>query len=318
MISSIWAMNYQSLRDVKVGLGKFTVITGPTGTGKSAFIRAVKLVTFNARGKDYITRGEKVTEVHVTGHDVEESAWTVCISRGSKDAYTVIDGGLLAEDQVFTKLAGKVPDQVTDVLKLGDINFAGQFDRPFLLDSTGSEVARVLGKLTNVTLLYKAAQEANRRRLAAQGLLKTRQSDLDGMNAQKDQYATLPQEQSAVEAAEYGLVRMAELQRRHERIDLLLTSHELAATRLEILAGQFPPEPPSTGHLEELASKLARLGYLAAQVDEHKSTAAAALGDEQVAVRQEASAQSQLDQYVAQWGECPTCGQPVRKEHEHG
>lgn len=42
---SIRVQGFQSLYDVSLDLGGFTVIVGPSSSGKSAFIRSVKAVT---------------------------------------------------------------------------------------------------------------------------------------------------------------------------------------------------------------------------------------------------------------------------------
>jgi DNA repair exonuclease SbcCD ATPase subunit len=304
--------NFQSLRKMTVELGRFTVITGPTGTGKSALVRAVRLLAFNASGTSYITRGEKTVVVGMDGDD-----WRIEISRGAKNSYTVFTPDH-QDGQVFTKLQGKVPEQASSLMRLGDVNFSGQFDMPYLLDTTGSEVARVLGKLTNVTLLYKAAQEANRRRLASGQLLKTRQADLAALYEQAQQYATLPAENAAVGAAEAALARLQAVTGQRQRLwDLTSAVARALATR-DMLADQALPEPPSLDQLEALALKRQRLRHLFGQLDTAHMAWVSAGQQVMEEARREDDANKQLAQYTAQWDVCPTCGQPVKKEHAHG
>lgn len=324
MIREVVIANYQSLRKVKLRLGQFTVITGPTGSGKSALVRAVQLLAFNAPGTDYVTHGEKTVMVTMLGDEIEldgrgDEPWLVSISRGGKNAYHMSwpDDDRNRGDFIATKLAGKVPDEVKAVLRLGEVNFAGQFDRPYLLDSTGSEVARVLGKLTNVTMLYRAAQEANRRRLASVSLLKTRQGDLAALAEAAKQYENLPRQGAAVAVAEEALARMQEAGRRRARLASLAEMRRLAADRLA-LASAVVPEPPSMASLEELAARRERLRLLTGLRDSAALRAKAAAGTEVMVEAGLVAAQEDLDAYTAKWGVCPTCGQPVAKtEHTH-
>lgn len=58
MLTSVEIENFQSVRRARLELGRFTVVTGATGSGKSAVLRAIRLLAFNARGTSYIMRGE--------------------------------------------------------------------------------------------------------------------------------------------------------------------------------------------------------------------------------------------------------------------
>jgi len=327
MIREIEVTNFQSLKHLQVKLGRFTVITGRTGAGKSGFIRSVKALVFNARGTSYITRGEKQCSVSMTGGEqcihpddgtVEgcpgcfADPWQATIRRGTKDQYQLAVG---IAQKTYTKLASKVPEAVSDTLRLGEINFAAQFDKPYLLDSTGGDVARVLGKLTNVTVLFRAAQEANRRRLQVASELRTRQADLASLADQIQQYATLFAEQLAVQAAEASMVDVRMFSQRRDRLGQLVTDHELAWRRLHSL--KPVPEPPSLEKLDALNARWQRYRQLAAQRDDLWMALKSQQMNERIAVGEEVACQQELAGYVSQWGICETCGQPVQKKHAH-
>jgi DNA repair ATPase RecN len=325
MIREIEVSNYQSLHDLNISLGRFTVITGRTGAGKSGLVRALKALVFNARGTSYITRGEKQCSVSMSGDEDSggNSLWRAVIQRGSKDQYqleTVLPPeqdaeGDFSQVKVFTKLAGKVPEAVSDTLRLGDINFASQFDKPYLLDSTGGDVARVLGKLTNVIVLFRAAQEANRRRLQVSGELKTRQADLASLAEQIQQYATLPAELTVVENAEEGMIHLHLLCWKQERLDFLTTSVARALATKGSL--KSVPEPPSLDLLEELMLYRQRLEIVIGRQQGAVEDLHFAKQQEQGACAGEAARQQELERYVSQWGVCEACGQPVQKDYAH-
>jgi DNA repair ATPase RecN len=317
MIRQIDIRSFQSLGKVSLQLGRFTVITGRTGAGKSGLIRAIYTLAFNARGTDYITRGEKSCTVSMFGDEIEltgmdDDLWFAAIQRGGKDQYQLGKAG--TKQRVFTKLQGKVPEPVSDTLRLGEINFATQWDHPYLLDATGGDVARVLGKLTNVTVLFKAAQEANRRRLAVMGELKTRESDLAVLEGQKAQYSTLGLEHLSVVSAEVSLAKLTELSQRRARLDWVTTMVARALATLDSL--KPVPEPPSLEKLDTLMARRERLRYLTGQRDNAETRLQLDRTQETITAGTEATCRQELDDYVSQWAVCPTCGQPVAKDLE--
>ena len=118
MLTSVEIENFQSLRKMSLKLGRFTVVTGATGSGKSSVFRAMELLAFNARGTSYITRGEKTCKV-AAGE--QESGWR---SASSAVAAVRMPTGsrrmcrwplrLRRAGGKFTKLGGEVPPQVSE------------------------------------------------------------------------------------------------------------------------------------------------------------------------------------------------------------
>ena len=47
MLERLEVKDYQSLADIDIPLGRFTVIVGPSGNGKSALIRALRALWEN-------------------------------------------------------------------------------------------------------------------------------------------------------------------------------------------------------------------------------------------------------------------------------
>jgi len=63
VIHSISCKNFQSLQDVEIELGKFTVIVGASSSGKSALIRAIEAIASNSLNSDNIMQGTKHASV---------------------------------------------------------------------------------------------------------------------------------------------------------------------------------------------------------------------------------------------------------------
>lgn len=309
MLTDLVIENYQSLANVQLRLGKFTVITGRSSAGKSALIRALRMLAFNARGTAYITHGQKTAKVMA---GCQDEGWAVAITRGSRgsDSYRLAtlggDGSPVTE--TFTKLAGKVPEAVTDLLRLSEVNFAGQFDRPYLLDGSGGEVARTLGALTNVTVIFKAAAEANTRRLRFTSQLADAEAELAELHATAQQFAGRKERQQAAEGAAQSLARAQEARSTTQRLAQAISRAEAAQG---VLAQVAVPEVPSTERLDALVAQRARLGHLAGALE----TALAGQGLSAKNVRdaraRQADAESDLHDLLVAAGCCPTCGQEV-------
>lgn len=212
MISQIEIRNFQSLRHVALELSPLTVIVGASSSGKSAFTRALKTLTGNQRGHAFITHGERITTIKAV-----TDRGTITLKRGKStddNEYVTIPSEDPSGQIVYTKLAGTVPEEVSAFIGIAakdPLNFAGQFDRPYLLDDSGSEVARVLGSLTNVSIIFEAARESNRQKLSQAGLLKTRATDFAVIKEKIEDYRPLKNQLLAVTEAEKNLATVLQL-----------------------------------------------------------------------------------------------------------
>jgi DNA repair ATPase RecN len=309
-LTSVSVENYESIESADLELGAFTVITGPTSSGKSALIRAVRLLAFNARGTDYIRHGQTTCKV---GTGVAEEGWVVGIERGGrgKDAYRLVpDGHDLENVEVYTKLGGKVPEAVSARLRLSELNFAGQFDSPYLLDASGGQVAKTLGELTNVTVVLDAASRAQSLKRSINAELKAATAERDRLAAQVRAYDDIEDEAARLEEAQRALERATAAAAARGRLETLLGNLRSAlASREAARAALEQATVPDFTALEECTSRLNRLRQLhltlvgAIEARAHFTEALAA------AAREERAAQEGLHATLVSAGRCPTCGQ---------
>lgn len=309
MIERVRIANWQSLRDLDLPVGRFTVIVGPSSSGKTAFMRAMRAVASNVRGTANITRGAKSFTI-----TVDNGEHTVALHRTEATGSYRITGP--DGDQTYTKLAGAVPDAVTRALRIepvtgptGSLNFAGQFDRPYLLDESGAAVARVLGELTNVSTIFAAVREGNRRRAGYASTLKTRENDLADLIAQSRTYAGLPVRLAACESAEKVAETAAALQDRVHRLRSL-TQALIVADGVLARAAELP-EPPTDTVVTAAAARLATFRRLLTEISAANQAVTKASYDAEQWASAEAGLHEQVHRALVAAGTCPTCGQPV-------
>lgn len=306
MLTSLEVRDYQSLRSLTLQLGRFNVVTGPSSSGKSALVRAMGLLAFNARGTTYIRHGAASCSVGVAA---EAEGLAVAITRGArgKDSYQLVRFAEGPGKKTFTKLASKVPSEVAEVLSLTDLNFAGQFDRPYLLTESAGEVARRLGELTNVTVLFGAARLANTRRLRLASQLTDAREELAFLTRDVQRFRGLKARQQAVQQAQESLRWVQEMTAQAQGIGALVDRWEQAQATL----AAAPPALPDTGTLDALTARRTRLQALIGGYEQAAAHVRHAQGQMDAAEREAATAQQQFHDVLEAAGVCPTCGQAI-------
>lgn len=303
--------NFQSLKQVDLELGVFTVIVGPSSTGKSALIRAFKALASNVRGVQVITRGQKAMAITAR----TETTW-ITLERNERGGTYKLTGGD-AGSQVFTKLGGDVPPQVTEALRIepvsdsgGSVNFAGQFDKPYLLDESGATVARVLGELTNVTAIFEAVRNANRIRQNAASTVKMRQNDLERVKGTLAGFQGLQDRVRVLDEAEQLDVRREDVEKQLAKLRLAINTMNIAEMAVQKAT---LPELPATDALNAALNRWldlkAKLSGLAAKQQRYEQ-----IRDEAVAAaRDAAQAKNAIELKLDEAGVCPTCGQEIHE-----
>lgn len=151
--------NVMSHRDTEIDLNKLTILTGVSNSGKSVFIRALRLLLENKpSGIDLMShfakRGESMS-VSVECEDDEGNSHTIeRIRSKSKNDY-VLDG------KTLKAFGSDVPESITRITRLSDVTFQNQSDPNFMLSMTDGEVSRLIASVVGLNEIDRAFSALN-------------------------------------------------------------------------------------------------------------------------------------------------------------
>jgi len=149
MLETLLVEDFQTHSSLKVEFDPHvTTITGPTDSGKSSILRAIRWVCTNTPdGDGFIRDGQKNAAVTLDVDGV-----TIRRARGKGgNTYHVDD----AEKRAFGR---DVPDSVASVVQVDDVNFLDQHDSPFWLSLSSAEVSRRLNAIVDLDIIDRAAK----------------------------------------------------------------------------------------------------------------------------------------------------------------
>ena len=175
MISAVRLTNFQCHSDLLVELDEHvTVIIGPSDSGKSAVIRALRWAALNVPVGCMIRDGAKQAKVELT-----VDGRKIVRSRGSENAYS-LDG------KEFRAFRSDVPSDIATLLNLTDANFQSQHDPLYWFSSTAGDVSRQLNAVVNLNVIDRTLSEATREVNRCKTILENAEENLTRSVAEKD------------------------------------------------------------------------------------------------------------------------------------
>lgn len=190
-VSAIAIKHFQSIDSLSLKLGKFTVFTGRSNSGKSAVVRAISHLVFNHRGRSFQPPGHSTTVV-VLAIDEHKIIWR----RAASPKY-------ILDEQSFEKLANEIPAAISNVVKMDDIeigsysvniNIRPQFAGAFFVSDTAPARSKVVSFLAGADSVSAATVEGIKRKrdlTVTKDALKNKQLLLEQFIDQEKQIAGL-------------------------------------------------------------------------------------------------------------------------------
>lgn len=227
-IKRVTIENFQSHKFSEIELDDFTVIIGPTDSGKSAIIRAIRWCLYNdVDNTGFIREGEKFAEVMVEF----DNGRKIIRHRGSdENSYRLVS----REGDVKLTAFGAGP--VAEVLKFhgmyeanlfGDpqnLNVASQLEPPFFLAESAARKAVMIGQIANTDVIDVAIEKSAQDIRTEKAKDKTLKGELKKVNNDLQNYTNLPLLRTELTNIEESL---AELENLSGKID---TAQKISST----------------------------------------------------------------------------------------
>lgn len=136
--------NFRSYRRAKIKFSSgINGIIGRPQSGKTNVVRALKLIASNRPPGLKFVRKRNLKQSATVEIKVDESKLPIVISKGKKTFYSV-------GSERFEKFGQNVPELVSNVLNLSDINFHEQLESPFLITSKASVISQAINDVTGI------------------------------------------------------------------------------------------------------------------------------------------------------------------------
>jgi exonuclease SbcC len=141
MLERIELHNFQCHKDLEIKFGKITTLVGPSDSGKTTVLRALKWLFFNSeKTKQICRRGE--TEVSVS-----------VVVDGRKITRTNKNNSYTIDNADFNAIGRAIPPEVQNILKVQPQNNQDQHDPYFWFRDSGSALVANLNKVVDLTKL---------------------------------------------------------------------------------------------------------------------------------------------------------------------
>lgn len=193
------------------------VIVGPSDSGKTAIIRALRwLVWGRPLGDSFIHHGKYLCKV-----SIELSRQKILREkvRGGETSYQFLD-------RRYTALKTEVPEEVRAFLNLGETNLQQQLDRPFLLDSSPGQIAQHWNRVVHLDVIDSGIKKIlSWTRQLTQELLSKREL-LKSLKEEVTKFDYVDEMEPRVIALEEGLNQLNSLDSQRKEIERILSTIE--------------------------------------------------------------------------------------------
>jgi exonuclease SbcC len=227
MIKTLLIKNFQSHRETRMEFVSGTnVIVGESDTGKSAIIRALRLVIFNRPQGDAIRSrwGDQTSVLLILddGQSIERV-------KGDKENFYRLN------DQTFHAIKTEVPAEIMKVLNMDEGNIQFQFSHPFLLDASPGEVARHFNNVAQLSVIDISLSNVESWRREIERDIKVDTARKEELEEQLEEYRGLEKLDGRLTAIEQAEQHRNALANKHIRLKELLEELENIARRIQLL-----------------------------------------------------------------------------------
>ena len=250
MIQSVILENFQSHKYSTFNFDKgLNVIVGAGHQGKTSLVRALSLVLYNNWDKSWVRVGATFCRVILT----MDNGVTVIREKGDKVNKYILSAKEYP-NQEFNNFGTDVPEAISKALRIGKVvldkddsltlNYAGQHEPLFLFNRSGSQKAKVFGKLSGAHYLDHAMRSLSveKKQISVEKSLKSKElvelklqySTLSAVSAFSPKIQELEIKNTALDTASYRISELKALLLRVQQWKMRYTSE----AQLEAVLGQ--------------------------------------------------------------------------------
>lgn len=254
MIRDLTIINYQSHKNSRFDFHPgVNVIVGVSDSGKSSVFRSLKLVLQNRPlGLSFhsnFAKKEDPTEVYITIRNNNSTKQVGRIRSEDRNEY-MVEGF----DEPLVAFGTEVPEEVSQILNISDINCQFQMDSPFLFSETPGAAARYLNKIVNLDKIDTTLQNIASKKRQNESEIKFNQGRLNELDLG---IKTFPN----FESIENNLSRLETLQ---DELEGYLYTKELLSG-LVISIEKIESEIVKTQTISKLSAKVKKLEQVVAE-----------------------------------------------------
>lgn len=211
MLNKLQLRNFQNHELTRIKLDpQITTITGPSDSGKSAVIRALRWLFLNKPGGDaFIKDGEKQCSVTIQLDDKKLTR-----SKGKENKYK-LDG---AE---FVAFGTSVPETIQQFLNVDELNIQSQHDPPFWFSLSPGEVAKRINQIIDLSVIDRTLAETSKRIRTAKIEMNLIEARVKQAEQQLEELIDVPRQQAAFESLEQLSEELESLHARRNRLQEL-------------------------------------------------------------------------------------------------
>jgi DNA repair protein SbcC/Rad50 len=190
MLTHLKVRNFQGHRNLDIKLDpSVTTIIGPTDTGKSAILRALRWVCFNQpRGDALIRDGASHVSVKLT---VDKKV--VTRRKGKSNIYKL-------DDKPFKAFKTAVPEEIVNHLNISDVSFQsalGQHEAPFWFSLTPGQVSQKLNSIVNLQVIDQTLANIASRLRKAKSVAEVTEERLNQAQNELEELSWVPKARKA-------------------------------------------------------------------------------------------------------------------------
>lgn len=276
---------------------QITTIMGQSDQGKSAVLRALRLVCFNApSGTAFITHGEDECKIilKVDGHKI--------IRTRSKSINEYSLDGIIYK--AFGQ--GNVPDDIERLLNVGDINWQRQHDPPFWFSLTPGQVSKELNTIINLGLIDDALAYVGSELRKARAIEDVSRQRLQEAQERKTELAWTVDLDARLKELEQFYSSRDGVALKRVRIDELLQATADYEKRKVSRSGAIVAAAIVLQTCQKLSEATKRRKQLENTIQEYKQR------EDRVCQLRRNAASSLTDLQDRMKGQCPVCGQTIK------